>query len=77
MGELQGKGTDRSFYATKGRVKQFVKRQNRSTAVNCGEAKIVGSAAFFVGQLGQHLVNNMQKITPIFLHFPALAQNSN
>jgi hypothetical protein len=56
-------------------VKQFVKGQNRSTAVNFGEGKKAGPAAFFVGQLGQHLVNTMQKITPIFLHFPALAQN--
>jgi hypothetical protein len=57
-------------------LKQFVNGQNRSTAAEWGEGKKAGPVAFFVGQLGQHLVNTMQKKTPIFLRFPALAQNS-
>jgi hypothetical protein len=38
--------------------------------------KDAGPAAFSFVQIGQHLVNTMQKITHIFLHFPALTQNS-
>jgi hypothetical protein len=48
-------------------------------SVNGSEGRGEGNScpvAFSVGQLGQHLVNTMQKITPIFLHLPVLAQDS-
>ena len=60
-----------AFYATNGSMKQSVKMGKSVNGSKAGRGGNAGQRHF----PGQHLVNTMQKITPIFLHFPALAHN--